>query len=135
MQILKRGWGPHFLEKAAITNLNTWGSPPRGLSLTLLLLTSLQLLSAEVQFFIFHRWIKWFAPMFWLLSDHLSNDQWHHSFRSFIQPPNNYSTGLLTCPLILRLPLNQDLLLASLVGDSLKSVYLPIDCSWCSFIV
>ena len=24
----KRGWGPHFLEKAAITNLNTWGSPP-----------------------------------------------------------------------------------------------------------
>ena len=31
MQILKRGWGPHFLEKAAITNLNTWGPhPPPG---------------------------------------------------------------------------------------------------------
>ena len=37
----KKGRGPHFLEKAAITNLNTWGPhppPPRGLSLTLLLL-------------------------------------------------------------------------------------------------
>ena len=80
--------------------LRTWVVPKQSRSY---LVTSLPLLAIEVELCIFHRWIELFAPLFSFLSVRFLNDGWHHSSRRRIRCPTIYSTGLLTCPLILRL--------------------------------
>ena len=88
-----------FLENAFATFRLSVGVPSQSRSY---LVTSYHLFAADVQLRICHPWIELFSSMSWLLSVHLSNEQWHPSLRRRILFATTWSVELLNCLLQLR---------------------------------